>query len=74
MKDKLNEPLQGTFYEAELQPVDYDPKGEFFIKNIEKVVKNKGKKNEIVEVSWYGWPKKFNQQIYRKDIVNYEKK
>ena len=54
LDDTLNRPVAGTFYEQELQKVDYNKKGTFFIDRIKKTVKMKGK--TYVLVSWYGWP------------------
>ena len=54
LDDTLNRPVAGTFYEQELQKVDYNKKGTFFIDRIKKTIKMKGK--IYVLVSWYGWP------------------
>jgi len=55
--DWVNDPVQGTFYEYELQRIsEPDP---FF--KVEKILKYKGKGNAKQGlVQWKGWPKKFN--------------
>ena len=70
LKDKLDANVRGKFYESELQRVTYDPKGEFYIDEVIKTVKNQGKENEEVLVSWYGWPKKFNSVVRKNRIVD----
>ena len=60
------EDIKGTFYEAELQLVDYSAQGSF---EIEKVIKIRGRgKKEEVLVKWKGWPKKFNSWILTSDL------
>ena len=60
------EDIKGTFYEAELQLVDYSAQGSF---EIEKVIKNRGRgKKEEVLVKWKGWPEKFNSWILTSDL------
>ena len=58
--------IKGTFYEAELQLVDYSAQGSF---EIEKVIKKRGcgKKEEVL-VKWKGWPEKFNSWILASDL------
>ena len=60
------ENIKGTFYEAELQLVDYSAQGSF---EIEKVIKKRGcgKKEEVL-VKWKGWPEKFNSWILTSDL------
>ena len=52
------EDLKGTFYEPELQLVDYSAQGSF---EVEKVIERRGcgKKEEVLE-KWKGWPEKLN--------------
>ena len=60
------EDIKGTFYEAELQLVDYSAQGSF---EIEKVIKKRGRgKKEEVLVKWKGWPEKFNSWILTSDL------
>ena len=58
--------IKGTFYEAELQIIDYLAQGSF---EIEKVIKKRGlgKKEEVL-VKWKGWPEKFNSWILTSDL------
>ena len=58
--------IKGTFYEAELQLVNYSAQGSFEIK---KVIKKRGcgKKEEVL-VKWKGWPEKFNSWILTSDL------
>jgi len=55
--DWVNDPVQGTFYEFELQRISQpDP---FF--KVEKILKYKGRGDaKQALVQWKGWPKKFN--------------
>ena len=64
--DLDGEDIKGTFYEAELQLVDYLAQGSF---EIEKVIEKRGcgKKEEVL-VKWKGWPEKFNSWILTSDL------
>lgn len=61
LDDLMGERIKGSFYEPELQSVNYNNTDTFFI---EKIVKKRGvgKKKEIF-VKWEGWPEKFNSWI-----------
>ena len=64
--DLDREDIKVTFYEAELQLVDYLAQGSF---EIEKVIKKRGHgKKEEVLVKWKGWPEKFNSWILTSDL------
>ena len=66
-----NNPVQGTFYEKELQKVEASDKDLF---KIEAVLKYKGKeKNNQALVKWKGWPKKFNSRILASTILSAKK-
>ena len=70
LKDTEGEEVKGTFYESELQRVDYNPEGSF---DIEQIVDRRGQGNkEEVLVKWRGWPKKFNTWIPRDKLVHYQ--
>ena len=60
------ENVKGTFYEPELQLVDYLAQGSFAV---EKVIEKTGcgKKEEVL-VKWKGWPEKFNSWILASDL------
>ena len=64
--DLDGEDIKRTFYEAELQLVNYLAQGSF---EIEKVIKKRGcgKKEEVL-VKWKGWPEKFNSWILTLDL------
>ena len=55
-------PIQGTFYEQDLQKVGYKDDGVF---RIEKIVKRKGDK---VLVKWKGWPDKYNSWLDKRAV------
>ena len=57
-------PLEGTFYEQELQRVTVDDES---LWRIEKVLKRQG---ERLLVQWKGWPDKYNSWIHRSDVVS----
>ena len=60
------EDVKGTFYELELQLVDYSAQGSF---EVEKVIEKRGcgKKEEVL-VKWKDWPEKFNSRILALDL------
>ena len=71
IKDWFDEPIQGTFYQAELQKVDA-PEEEFW--KINDILRYKGVgRTKKALVSWIGWPKKFNSWIPFSDINKYKK-
>ena len=62
-----NNPVQGTFYQKELQKIEASDKDLF---KIETVLKYKGKgKHKQALVKWKGWPKKFNSWILASTIL-----
>ena len=64
--DWYDDPLEGTFYQKELQKVESTDKDTF---KIEKVLKYRGKgKKKEAYIKWLGWPKKFNSWISASDI------
>ena len=65
VKDLMDEQIEGTFYENELQKVDKHDDAMFIIDKVLKRRKRKGK-NEYF-VSWKGYPEKFNEWV--SDIV-----
>ncbi|XP_053389257.1 uncharacterized protein LOC128552253, partial [Mercenaria mercenaria] len=65
--DLQDEEIKGTFYENELQKVDYDPDQAF---KIEQILKTKGKgQNKQYFVKWKNYPKEFNSWIKANDFV-----
>ena len=66
VKDLLNERVEGTCYEAELQAADYNETTSF---PIEKVLYYSKKNNiRMAKVRWQGYPPKFDSFIYAKEI------
>lgn len=55
-------PIQGTFYEQDLQKVTYSDDDIF---RIEKIVKRKGDK---VLVRWKGWPDKYDSWLDKRPV------
>ena len=70
LKDMKDKPVEGTFAEAELQRVNYDPNGVFFIDEV--VGKKLIDKVPYVEIKWYRWPKKFNSFIPEANLNKYK--
>ena len=61
LKDWNNDPIQGTFYEKELQIVRTDDETKY---NIEKIIKKRTRKGvREVFVKWQGWRDNFNTWI-----------
>jgi hypothetical protein len=61
IKDLADDPIEGTFYESELQRV---MKTRDILYRVEKVLrKRKRGKTKEVYVKWDGWPSKFNSWI-----------
>ena len=61
LQSLLNEDIKGTFYESELQKIDYDPDQPF---KIDKIIKTRGKgQNKQHLVQWRYYPKKFNSWV-----------
>ena len=55
-------PINGTFYEEDVQKVSVPDNALF---RIDQVLKCKGKQ---VFVSWKGWPKEYNSWVWKKDL------
>ena len=70
LQDYDNDPIKGSFYQSELQPV-IEEKNKFY--RIDKILKERGKgKNKQYFVSYKGWPSKFNSWVKNnavKDIL-----
>jgi len=66
LKDQMNDPIEGIFYEQELQKVKSGKSNELYI--VEKILntrKRKGKTEHFVK--WQGYPSKFNSWV--KDLA-----
>ena len=66
LKDVADEPVDGYFYERELQKVTKDADALFRVEKVLKTRTRKGQKEHFVK--WMGWPKKFNSWIKDSDI------
>lgn len=66
LKDLQNEIITGTFYEKELQKVNYDSNSRF---RVDKIVRTRysGRRKELL-VKWKGYPNKFNSWILASEL------
>ena len=62
LKEWNGEPLEGTFYEEDLQKLNVSNDDLF---RVEKIIKQKGTK---VLVRWKGWPAKYDSWIPKKSV------
>ncbi|XP_061173692.1 uncharacterized protein LOC133182861 [Saccostrea echinata] len=68
IKDLADDPIEGTFYESELQKV---MKSGDILYRVEKVLKKRKRGNtKEVYVKWEGWPSKFNSWIPESSLEN----
>lgn len=66
VKDWADDPIEGTFYESELQKV---VKSEDVTYRVKKILKRRGRgKTKEVFVKWEGWPRKFNSWILENSL------
>lgn len=67
LEDWSHEPVEGSFYETELQAVDKDVKGYW---KVEKILETKQLKNGTRKylVKWEGYPTSMNSWVPEKDI------
>ena len=70
VEDLKGEAIEGTFYEAELQKITFDPEGEFRVEKELKRRQRPGHPPEVI-VKWYSWPSKFNSWIPEEDVTTY---
>ena len=66
--DYEDDPVQGTFYEPELQRVRKDVSSLFRVEKILRKRRRIGRRE--VFVKWLGWPKKFNSWILEEDLAD----
>ena len=71
LNDWNGDPIQGTFYSAELQAVTENPDQEYRIQDIIKK-RTRNKQKEVL-VKWLHWPKKYNSWIPEVDVKIYGK-
>ena len=67
LKDFLDEEVEGTFYEPELQHIIADPAGVFNIDHVIRSRKRKGHEKEFL-IKWLHWPEKFNSWVKSSDM------
>ena len=67
LKDFLDEEVEGTFYEPELQHITADPNGVFNIDHVIRSRKRKGHEKEYL-IKWMHWPEKFNSWVKASDM------
>ena len=69
LNDWGGDPIDGTFYSAELQSVIENPDQEYRIQDVVK--KRTLNKRKEVLVKWHHWPKKYNSWILESDVRNF---
>ena len=69
--DLDGDPLEGTFYQDELQQIMFNVDAEFRIEKVLKRRKRRGHAAEIY-VKWQSWPSKYNQWIPASEIKSYK--
>ena len=69
LEDYAGDPVEGKFYEEELQPVTV---GEDNIYRIAKVISSRKRRGQPKEylVKWLGWMPKFNLYISETELKN----
>jgi len=67
LKDLQDEEIEGTFYEKELQKIQFDAEKSFTIESILKRRKEPGGKVQLF-VKWKGYPEKFNEWIDEENL------
>ena len=65
LKDFQDDPIEGKFYQHELQKVRVDENTVYKIEKILKTEKNR------VKVRWMGWPAKFDSYISKEELKDY---
>ena len=66
LKDLNNDEIKGTFYQSELQKIDFDPEQSF---KVEKILKTRGKGHKKQYfIKWLFYPSSFNTWIFAKDL------
>lgn len=66
LADTAGEPLEGLFYEREVQPIPQNTL------QVDRVLRHRGRgARRQVLVKWRGWPDKFNRWIAHSELHNY---
>ena len=66
IEDLNGDPIEGIFYEPELQKVKPDLAGYFKVENIIQERKRRGKKEYFVK--WFGYPESFNSWVSEEEM------
>ena len=69
LKDFADEPIDGYFYEQELQRVEKEEDDMFRIEKVIKTRKRRGLTEHFVK--WMGWPAKFNSWVQDADVQRF---
>lgn len=67
LKDEKEEPVEGTFYQNELQAIQVSDDDEYLIEKVIRRQKRGGRNMALVK--FLGWPKKFNEWIPETQIT-----
>ncbi|XP_060557374.1 uncharacterized protein LOC132717822 [Ruditapes philippinarum] len=70
VEDWDGEPIDGTFYQQELQAITVDENTEYHVEKI--LQKRTRKKQRQVLVRWLHWPKKYDSWIPEDDVKSYQ--
>ena len=70
IKDQNQKPIEGTFYQLELQKVNPQTDQLYQIEKIQRYRTRKGKREALIR--WVGWNKDFDSWIPVADIVDYK--
>ena len=68
-EDFADEPIDGYFYEQELQRVEKEADDMFRIEKVIKTRKRRGLTEHFVK--WMGWPAKFNSWVQDADVQRF---
>lgn len=69
LKDYKGDPIEGKFYEQEVQQITRDPDDDVF--DVEKIIRQKRKNGQVwYLVKWLGYDDSFNSWIRKDDIRN----
>lgn len=69
--DYHDEPVEGTFYEVELQSVEVSPDKLWKVAKIIKSRKRRGQAREVL-VRWLHWPQRFDTWVEASEVENYQ--
>lgn len=70
LDDYDHDPIEGVFYEEELQKIYFDENTKYNIEEVEETKKINRKNYSFVK--WKGWPRKFNTWILTSTIEDYK--